>query len=171
MSRQPIPERDPIGDDISGFIYHYGDAYLLSIEPQERGGVIAYGKLIIRYGVPFLGKPHLSIVPGLIALDYGDMLTGEEAWEFLINQSNLHPRADVLGFRNDGQDEMIVVKHLDLAEPIHVLAFTNDHATHPIARITSVIAPEGASLSERLEKHLSRYSTLMEWQVDQYGQP
>ena len=66
--------------------------------------------MIVRYGVRFLGKPHLSVVPGLVAIDYGEMLIGEEAWIFLTKRSNLYPRAEVFGYRNDGHDDMITVK-------------------------------------------------------------
>ena len=64
----------------------------------------------MRFGIPYLGKSHLSIVPDLLVLDYGEMLVGDIAWEFLMKSSHLFPRSDVLGYRNDGADEMAGVQ-------------------------------------------------------------
>jgi len=66
----------------------------LALQAIDGTPTVHSGTFTIRYGLRFLGKPHLSIVPGLVALDYGDMLVGAEAWEFITRRSNLHPRAE-----------------------------------------------------------------------------
>jgi hypothetical protein len=102
-------------------------------------------------------------VPGLVALDYGHMLTGEDAWNFLLKRSVVFPRADVLGYRNDGADDMIVVKQLDLAEPIDVYVYPGATATIPVAHPTSLIAPADAQVAPRLLEYLPRYDTIDDW--------
>lgn len=162
MPGQSIPEREPIRDIFDGFLLKIDTFYLLSVEAAATAEVIAKGTLTVRYGVRFLGKPHLAIVPGLIALDYGEMLTGEAAWEFLFKRSNLYPRADVLGYRNDGQDEMIVVKRLDLTEPLMVLIYDHSDAIHPLAETSALIGPS-EHFPPRLVEYLPCFMSIAEW--------
>lgn len=165
MTKQQIPDREPIGDTFSGVISQIDNQHIISISPLTSADSIAEGDFVIRYGVTYLGKPHYSIVPDLVVVDYGDMLVGEDAWNFLTKQSNLYPRADVLGFRNDGRDEMLVVKHLDLAVPYVVLAYTSESDRTPIAKLTALIAPETDTYPERLLKYLPCYDTVADWQA------
>jgi hypothetical protein len=101
----------------------------------------------------------------LVALDYGDFLTGEEAWDFLVNRSNLYPRSEVLGYRNDGRDEMIVIKALDLSVPPEVLVYADASAISPIAKPTALLAPAETVLPPRLLEFLPRFASLAEWQT------
>ncbi len=152
-----IPERAPIGDAVQGAVIrcaavtsaalvadanHVLSAADAAVASANDCTVLAQGSLMIRYGVRFLEKPAFSLVPGLLALDYGEMLTGEDAWDFLVRKSNLYPRADVLGFRNDGEDTMMPVKRLDLALPFEVLAYTDAQATVPVASVSALIVSE-----------------------------
>ncbi|HEX2619120.1 MAG TPA: hypothetical protein VHL11_03205, partial [Phototrophicaceae bacterium] len=70
-----IPERDPIGDPFSGVVLETHGKTLLALHPLSDTTLLHRGDFVIRYGVRYLGKPHLSLVPGLLALDYGEMLT------------------------------------------------------------------------------------------------
>lgn len=160
-----IPERDPIGDMFTGFVIQQADNQALITEAPAGIQPLAGDQLVVRYAVQYLGKPHLAIVPGLIALDYGDMLTGAAAWDFLLNRSNLYPRADVFGYRNDGTDDMIQVKWLDLAQPVEVLVYTDENATTPIAHPTALIAPAEAEIAPRLREYLPVFDTLADWQT------
>ena len=166
MPSNPIPDRDPMREVFDGSLLKVEDQDLLALEPQPGTGTVINGPLIVRYAVRFLDRPHLSIVPGLVVLDYGETLTGEEAWIFLTERSNLHPRADVLGYRNDGEEEMIVVKKLDLALPIEVLVYSEEDAITPVAGATALIAPESASIPKWLLEYLPRYNTIADWQSD-----
>ncbi len=161
----PIPERRPVGDRISGHLVQFAARMVLSAAQLNSGEPRAAGEFVLRYAVTYLGKPQFSIVPGLIALDYGDILTGEEAWDFLLKRSNLHPRADVVGYRNDGVDDMIVIKWLDLAQPVQVLAYADDHATQPIGQIQALIGFDRAALPQRLMDYLPHYPSLTDWQA------
>lgn len=166
MTKQQIPDRVPIGDTVTGTIGKFNQQYFLLIQSAEETSSIASGTFVVRYGIPYLGKPHYSIVPDLVVLDYGDMLVGEAAWEFLITQSNLYPRSDVIGYRNDGLDEMLVIKQLDFAVPFHVLVYENDTARKPLAQVTALIASENDEYPERLRAYLPRFDTLADWEAN-----
>jgi hypothetical protein len=164
MPTNRIPERQPIGDHFTGALVQVTGVpqphnHLLVATPPDGASVIAQGDFVVRYGIRYLGKPFLSIVPGLVALDYGDMLTGEDAWDFLLHKSNRFPRADVVGYRNDGEDEMIAVKFLDLALPVEVLVYRDAAATKPLAAVTALIAPASVEIPARLAEYLPRYNT------------
>lgn len=159
-----IPPRLPVTDLFRGAVLSISGACLLARDVPPGVQSVAQGDLRIRYGVQYLGKPHLSIVPELVALDYGEMLTGETAWDFLLHRSNLHPRAEVFGYRNDGTEDMVVVKRLDLAQPIQVLVYTEDEFRQPVARVTALIASQTDDLSPRLVKYLPCYDSLEAWQ-------
>jgi hypothetical protein len=167
VSLPAIPERQPIHDAVTGVVASLDAdsprALLIGIDPPPDARVQMHGDLIIRYGIPYLGKPHV-IVPGLIAIDYGMMITGDEAWDFLLNRSNLYPRADVFGFRSDGVDDMITVKMLDLAQPVRVLVYETVRATHAAASVIAVIASAQTQLPTRLSRYLPRFETWHDWQ-------
>jgi hypothetical protein len=77
-----IPERQPIADPFTGMVLRLDQTHLLARTPQPGTEVVASGDLVVRYGIQYLDKPHLAIVPGLVALDYGEIITGDEAWDF-----------------------------------------------------------------------------------------
>jgi hypothetical protein len=150
MPRQPIPERIAASDLFEGHVLTSGQAQALSVAPAE--GTLLSGTLVVRYGLRLLGKPHVSIVPELVAVDYGRMLNGEAAWEFLTRQSNLFPRAEVFGHRNDGRDDMLLVRALDLALAPEVLVFSGTDAVLPAAKPSALIASQNER--EALPKRL-----------------
>jgi len=164
MPKQQIPDREPIGDVFTGVISQFDNLNILSPQPLDSTVQIAEGEFVVRYGITYLGKSHYSIVPNLVVVDYGEMMVGEEAWIFLTERSNLYPRADVIGYRNDGKDEMLVVKELDFAIPFDVLAYATTDETEPIAKLSVLIAPT-AETPERLMKYLPRYDSLADWQA------
>ena len=167
MSAPKIPPRNPIGDNFEGVVLQDDDVFLLGRTPQNGAQTVKSGMFVIRYGVVYLGKPHLSIVPGLLALDYGQFLTGENAWHFLFNKSNLYPRADVLGYRNDGEDDMVVVKSLDLMHPLDILVYEDDEAAKPLAQARALIAAATEGLPPRLLEYATIYPSLDAWQQAQ----
>lgn len=167
MPQQSIPERKPIGDTYSGVITTVDGQYLLSDSPLVAGEIVTRGDFVIRYGIHYLGKPQYAIVPGLVVLDYGEMLTGEDAWTFLDKNSILHPRADVIGYRNDGVDEMKMVRDLDFGIPYAVYGFENPEAISPIARIDALITSNTDDLPERIATYLLRFDTFSDWQQTQ----
>lgn len=163
VPRPAIPERAPIGDSVSGWVVAAaGACALLTEPPPAQVSVVLSGVFTLRYGLRYHGKPQLSIVPGLVAIDYGRMLTGEPAWEFLLRQSNLYPRAEVFGFRQDGRDEMMLVRALDLALAPHVLAYAAPTDTTPAARVDALIGAD-AAVPERMRAWLTPFASLDDW--------
>lgn len=155
MAKPTIPERQPTADPFTGWIVRVDGEEALATERPAGAEIVAEGVFTVRYAVRMLGKPHIAIVPGLVAIDYGTMLTGEEAWEFVMKRSNLYPRAEVFGWRNDGREDMLYVKQLDLALPVQVLVYPNDAAFQPIASPTRLIAkPDDDSVAPRLRGYL-----------------
>ena len=167
MSAPKIPPRNPIGDVFEGVVLQVDETYLLSPTPLEEATTAHTGTFVIRYGVTYLGKPHDSIVPGLLALDYGEFLTGENAWHFLMNKSNLHPRGDVVGFRKDGEEAMVVVKSLDLMHPLDILVYADNDSTKPLLQVQAVITPDAAAIPERLQQYAAIYPSLEAWRKAQ----
>ena len=163
MSAPRIPDRNPIGDTFEGVVLSVGDYAVLAHTLISDYPVLHSGTMIIRYGITFLGKPQYSIVPAILALDYGSFKTGEDAWEFIFKSSNLYPRADIVGYRNDGSDEMAVLKTLDLEFPLHVLAYIDDNANKPIARVRAFIGDAPNNIASRILQHLPQYPTVEQW--------
>jgi hypothetical protein len=155
-----IPPRVPVGDALSAApVLRVRAAHVLAAHPHPDAETAHSGALMLRYGARFLGKPFLAIVPALIALEYGDFMNGEAAWEFVTKRSNLYPRADVIGYMHDGKDEMLPVKRLDLALPPMVLAYADDAQTVPLAEISALIG-DLDGLPDRLREYVPRYDTL-----------
>lgn len=161
-----IPQQNPVGDTFSGSIIQVNEAQALTVNDSAASHIIAAGTFVIRHGLRFLGKLHISILPGLLVLDYGEMMSGEEAWEFLLKRSNLYPRSEVVGYKNDGAEDMVFIRSLDMAVPPEVLAFADANSSKPIAKPTALIASESYGLADRLLHYLPRYPSLAAWQAE-----
>ena len=161
-----IPERNPISDSFVGYVIQIGDIQVLVTNEPLTEHVVSSGTFVIRYGLRFLGKLHISIVPGMVVLDRGEILTGEEAWDFLLKNSNLYPRSEVMGYKNDGTDDMALIRTLDMAITPEVLVYADANSTKPIAKPTALIAPDTNGLAERLLSYLPRYASLADWQAE-----
>lgn len=173
MASRRIPDRQRIGDTFSGGLLHIRESenqhtllMAVALDDLPNDATLSYqGEFVVRYAVRYLGKPHLSIVPGLLATDTGEIMTGSHAWDFLLNRSNLFPRADVQGYRNDGEDDMVFVKELDLMQPIQILVYENADATKPLAQPAAIICSEPDNLPDRLQQYADIYPTLTEWRT------
>lgn len=162
--------RQAISDVFTGVLVQVDPWYILVETAEANMETRLAGEIVVRYGVHYLSRPHMSIVPDLLALDYGDMLNGEAAWDFLFHQSNLYPRADVCGYRHDGVDEMVTVKQLDLMRPLTVFAYANISDVVPIAPVHALITQSISTLAPRLMAHAPIFSTWQEWQASQHEQ-
>ena len=163
MPSPAVPQREPINEIIRGTVSRLDDSFVLSPGPLPQAETIAAGELIVRYGIPYMGKAHLSIVPDLVVADHGEMLSGETAWAFLMQSSHLFPRSDVLGFRNDGDDEMLALKHLDFDSPYNVFAYRQPSDHHPFVKLTALVTIDRAQFPERLYRHLRCFDSLDDW--------
>lgn len=163
MPVNPNPQREPINELLSGTVSHVGGSFFLSSSALPQAEVIVQGEIVLRYGIPYLFKPQWSIVPDLVVLDYGETMTGEAAWDFLMTSSHLYPRSDVLGFRSDGVDEMVPLKQLDFDSPYDVFVYRGPGDREPVARLSALIESEEGGFPERLRRHLPRFLSLDDW--------
>ena len=164
MPANPIPQREPINELVSGSVSLLGGSFLLSSSVLPQAEVILQGEIALRYGIPYLFKPEWSIVPDLVVLDYGEIMSGEMAWDFLMKNSHLYPRSDVLGYRNDGVDEMVTLKQLDFDSPYDAFVYREPGDQQPVARLSALIESANSSFPERLLRHLPRFASLDDWQ-------
>lgn len=167
MKRKSEVQRQPIAERVFGVVTELDGQALLSPAELPEGNMIARGELTLRYGITFLGKPHLSIVPNLVVADYGELLNGEEAWDFLMTSAHLYPRADVCGFLNDGSDEMVAMKHLDFDYPFDVFVYRDIQDDRPLAALSALIAGGPPSYPERLLGRLPRFVSLSAWRKNE----
>lgn len=156
-----IPPREPIEDTFEGALLRYATAYLLAPEPLARTEIVAQGAFTLRYGLRYLETPSKVIVPGLLALDYGEFLTGEDMWDFLLTRHNMFPRSEVVGHRADGAEDMIVLKRLDFDAPKAVFVYQSADAVVPLARLDAAIGRIEAP--ERLLEYVPHYEALEDW--------
>ncbi len=159
-------QRLPISDSVRGLLTRLGGNWLLADHALVGGKLVAAGELIVRYGIRILSKPQLTIVPDLVVADRGEMLIGEAAWHFIIKRGHLFPRADVCGRFEDGADETVFLKQLDLALPFAVYAYSEAADIKPLARLDALIAHDASAFPERLLDHLPQYSLLADWRAD-----
>lgn len=164
-----LPERKPVQDAFDGSIFIVDDVALLATQSLANMEALYSGIMTLRYGIEYLGKPQQCIMPELVVMDYGDALAGDKAWEFLFERSNLYPRADVVGYRNDGVDDMIVVKWLDLMAPVAVTAFSAPNEHMPLAWVRGFIGPGFDTLPERTQTFLPHFDNLETWQATRNG--
>lgn len=165
MTDQSLPERQPISERVSAVVTRYEDSSLLSPDSLEAGEELAQGDLILRYGITYLGKPQLSIVPDLVVADYGEMLVGEAMWQFLMKSAHLYPRADACGLSKDGHEEMVLLKQLDFDYPYDVFVYRKDGDRRPLTRLSALIASGHTLFPQRLIAHLPRFDSLSAWRA------
>ena len=157
--------RQTVEDPFRGHVLRLADVTLLSTLSDSTAETLASGPLLLRYGLVCLETPQHCLVPELVVMEYGELLSGEAAWDFLLHHSNLHPRAEVLGRRDDGFEDQLRVSRLDLAQTPRVLVWAADAAGDltPVARPRAVITDEAEPLPGRLRQFLPLYPSLADW--------
>ena len=142
-----IPEPELVADEIVGQLYTLSGGTLLSIGAASASlsGIMPTisGRFFVRYGISLLSPPGDVIVPGLFAAETGGILVGRVAWDYLWSHFQVHPRADVVGLRLNGERTQVFVRDLDLGVVVHVLAYESALATIPMAEITGLLIGEG----------------------------
>ncbi len=164
MKRKSAPHSEPISDLASGLATRVGGADLLSSAALAGGAMIASGEFVIRYGITLMGKPQFSIVPDLVVADYGELLTGEAAWDFMQRQGHLYPRADVCGYMNTGEREMLPLKLLDFDYPYDVFVYHYADDDLPFTKVSALVTAEPERFPARLREHLPHFTSLSAWQ-------
>src|SRR5258706_3985731 len=96
-----IPDPEFFHDSVEGTVYTLPGGTLIAIgtPPTALADVppTLSGSLVVRYGLSPFNPPSEIIVPGLFASEKGGVLVGREAWDYLQNNFQVHPRADVVG--------------------------------------------------------------------------
>ncbi len=143
-----IPEPQLVGDTLEAALLQLESGVVLALgtlPPTLPPGAVlrARSPLTIRYAWAYLYREEV-IVPGLFAAEYGAILVGRAAWDYALQHSNLHPRADIVGLRSDGQRDQVMLRELDFGQPVTVLAYDAPDARHPLARLSAYWAGPGA---------------------------
>lgn len=159
-----IPAPELVGDTLTGSLIRTDDGLVLALGSPPPGVsperiARAYGPLTVRYAIAYLQR-EAAIVPGLFASDLGEILVGREAWNFTLSQANLHARADILGLRDDGQEDQVVLKNLDLGRPITVLVYATPEDRLPLDRLDAFWASAGTEVPDLLAQNLPRLEQL-----------
>jgi hypothetical protein len=157
-----IPAPELVGDTLTASLYALdaGVALVLGTPPPLPPEALLRrpGPLTIRYALPYLQR-EAAIVPGLFASEYGAMLVGREAWDYAMNHYVLHPRADILGLRSDGQQDQVMLRDLDFGREVVVLAYDSPDARVPLAQLAAYwTGPDAPPLPDLLVEHLPRLS-------------
>lgn len=161
-----IPAPELIGEAITAAVLTISDEVVLavgSLPPELPSGVEILrprAPLTLRYALAYLQR-ELCIVPGLFAAEYGAMLVGREAWDYTMQHSNLHPRADVLGLRCDGKEDQVMLRELDFGRGVTVLAYAAEDARLPLTALDAFWAEaHDTELPELLVAYLPRLEKL-----------
>ena len=165
MPRKAHLNRQPINERVNGRVSLLDGDYLLSDAALPDADAVAAGELCLRYGIPYFFKRDLTIVPDLLALDRGETLNGEAAWQFLMESSHLYPRSDLIGIRSDGVDEMVPFKQLDFDSPYAVFAYADASDDEPIAELAALITADATAYPKRLLRHLPVFPSLNDWRA------
>ncbi|MCC7452396.1 MAG: hypothetical protein IT324_33655 [Anaerolineae bacterium] len=154
-----IPDPEYITDTVEGAVYRLpgGTALVVGDVPEALTGLtpILKGSITVRYGLAFLTPPSDSLIPGLFAAEKGGMLVGREAWDYIQQHFQMHPRADILGLRSNGQQAQVFLRELDFGVPVRVLIYDRLAATTPVATADALIMDNGApALPDLLTQYL-----------------
>lgn len=156
-SRIPSPEY--ISESVEGAVYDLpaATALLLGTPPAL---LAAYtprlqGMLTLRYGIPCLTPATDAIVPGLMVGEKGGTLTGREAWDYMLRRFQMHPRADIIGVRSNGQTAQVWLRELDFGAAIKVFVYASPQTMTPTVAVTAlVIGMDANPLPELLAQYL-----------------
>ncbi len=157
----PIPSLELVGESVDGAIYDLpgGMTLAIGIVPEALAArhPVVTGALTIRYAMPFIFPATEAVVPGLFAAEKGGILVGREAWDYIQGHFQLHPRADVIGLRPNGQQAQAFLRELDFGAPVRVLAYDRPDSTTPRAELSAlVIGVDAPAVPELLARYLPR---------------
>jgi hypothetical protein len=162
MPAIPVPVL--VGDSVEASLYtvEEGVVLVLGTPPALPSEALLRAKsaLTIRCAIAYLQRNDV-LVPGLFASEYGAMLVGREAWDYAMKHHVLHPRADLVGLRSDGQQDQVMLRELDFGRDIAVLAYEHPDASIALTPLDAYWANSDApELPDLLTEYLPRLQTL-----------
>jgi hypothetical protein len=147
-----------IQHQVEGVLWQQERDIILVVNQQDlilKGRVLARGTIIVRYGIPFQGPKHLSVIPSIFLSERGGKLTGWQGWNFIRKNYQLHQRAEIFGLQSDGEMAQVFVRALDFATNPYVLAYQSLDDKRPIAQISTLIAQDTSAIPHLLVEILS----------------
>jgi hypothetical protein len=155
-----IPTPELIGEAIDGAVYNLpgGKTLVVGGAPSALSDQqpILRGALVARYALPLLQPPTDAVIPGLFAAEKGGMLVGREAWDYIQEHFQMHPRADIVGLHPNGTQAQVFLRELDFGAPVRVLLYDGPTATVPGAEAQALYMGDNAPpLPDLLSKYLS----------------
>jgi hypothetical protein len=122
---------------------------LLNPEPKEETAV----SLTLRYAVVVMG-PEDHVIPALLLDDWGRETRGLAIYDFVRDQGDQFPRAEIFGFDMDGSETQLFLRSLELYQRWPCYAYPDPNA--PLAEgvlLNAVLLPsEGVARPEPIAK-------------------
>jgi hypothetical protein len=156
-----IPDPVYVTEKVAGHVIDLGTKKLLVIGaiPSDLANYPALisGEIVIRYGIGTFVPMGDAVIPGLFAAEYGGMLVGREAWDYIQKNFQMHPRADVVGILLNGQKTQKFLRELDFGIPVRVFVYRNESETIPLTELSNLYVgaqSETVELPELLRMYL-----------------
>lgn len=147
-----------IQHQVDGVLWQQENGVALVIgQPDHilKGKVLARGNIVLRYGIPYQGPKHLSVILSVFLSERGGMLTGWQGWNFIRANYQLHQRAEIFGLQSDGETAQVFVRALDFATIPYVLAYAAPFDKIPIAQINRLVMNGASDIPHLLVELLS----------------
>lgn len=111
---------------------------LFNAEPEAK----TEASLYLRYALVVRG-PDDHVMPALLLDDWGNEIRGLKIYEFLREQGDQFPRAEIFGFDMDGSEAQLFVRSLELYGRLPCYVYTD--VTVPLAEgvlLTAILLPD-----------------------------
>ena len=69
-----------------------------------------------------------------------------------------------MGYRNDGLDEQVFIKQLDVILDFDILVYADENATKPLAKIAAIITETKEGLPTRILNYCKIVPSIDAWQ-------
>lgn len=144
---------------VDGRLWQTEDARVLALGDDLRlnGTVLLQNPILLRFAIPMLGPSHLSVIPAIFVAERGAMLYAWQAWNFIMSNYQLYPRAEILGLQNDGETVQVFMRELDFGAKVRVLAYRTPEERQALAQVSHLLAT--VSVPNLLTTYLSPYTS------------
>ncbi|MCP5098399.1 MAG: hypothetical protein GY943_22850 [Chloroflexi bacterium] len=125
--------------------------YLTDPKPDRDAANLLY----LRYAFVTLG-PEDHIFPSFILDDWGNEIRGVKLYNWVRDNGNEFPRAEIFGYETDGQETQLFTRELELYVKLPCFAYTNPEAqvTEGV-RLSSILLPDADTTEPTLVKRPS----------------